>query len=160
MRSLGKFTLRGMVEPTANTGSYADNGDLQRILLFDGRFDTAFKITKVICWNYEPTSTADGMVLIATDKAGFEGYNLGVMDAENNMQIGWASCNSITAGVRDTFDIIDRDNLVVQDLWIAGYNASTGSKKMNYLIECEKFDVGLNTGAYVMVRNASQDIQD
>ena len=160
MKSLGKFTLRGAVEPTANTGSYADNGDLQRILLFDGRYDTAFKITRIMCWAHAPTSTADGMVLLATDKAGFEGYNLGTMDADNNMQIGWASCSSVTAGVRETFDIIDRDNLVVQDLWIAGYNASTGDKRMNYLIECEKFDVSLNTGAYVMVRNASQDIQD
>jgi len=165
MKSLGKFTLRGWIKPTSNSGTYGENGDLQRLLLDDGDFATGFKITKFVVWNYEGTSTADCSAILATDKAGLENELLGNMDSENNMQIAWASSNAFTSNVRESnFNLIDRDNLIVQDLWIAGVNNSTSTgeyaKQTNYYIECEKFHVGLNIGAYAMVRNASQDIQN
>jgi len=160
MKSLGKFTLRGEITPTANTGTYEDVGDLQRILLFDGDFGTAFKITKFVVWSFTSTSSADCSATLASDREGLAGYNIGTQSAEDSRQIGWASGNQITSGIRDmTFSVVDRDNLVVEDLWIGGYNGSTGDKRINYYIECEKFDVGLNVGAYTMVRNSSQDIQ-
>ena len=83
------------------------------------------------------------------------------MNVDNNMQMGWASSNFVSSSAREeSLNIIDRDSIVVQDLWIAGYNASSTDKSINYYIEAEKFDVGLNIGSYSMVRNSSQDIQD
>lgn len=160
MKSLGKFTLRGEITPTANTGTYGAAGDLTRILLFDGDFGTAFKVTKFVVWAYATTTSADCSAVLASDRYGLEDYTLGTQSAEDDRQIGWASGNAVTSAVREeSFSIIDRDNLIVEDLWIAGYNASSGDKRINYYIECEKFDVGLNVGAYTMVRNSSQDIQ-
>jgi len=159
MKSLGKYTLRGEITPTANTGDYDVAGDLQRILLFDGDFGTAFKITKFVVWAYESTSSADCSAVLASDRRGLAGYGLGTQSAEDDRQIGWASSNAVTGAVREgSFSIVDRDNLIVEDLWIAGYNASSGDKRINYYIEAEKFDVGLNVGSYTMVRNSSQDI--
>lgn len=159
MKSLGKFTLRGEITPTANTGTYEDAGDLQRILLFDGDFGTAFKITKFIVWPFTTTTSADCSAVLASDRNGLAPYALGTQSAEDDRQIGWASGNQVTSAVREeSFSLVDRDNLIVEDLWIAGYNASTGDKRINYYIECEKLDVGLNVGSYTMVRNSSQDI--
>lgn len=158
MKSLGKFTFRGVVTPTANSGTYGDSGDLQRILLFDGDFGTAFKITYFAIWAKATTGTADCSAVISTDRNGLEDELIGEQNVDVNQQIGWASGNGVTTGVREeSFNIVDRDNLIVQDLWIAGYNASTGDKGINYYIEAEKFDVGLSIGSYSMVRNASQD---
>ncbi|MHA1402078.1 MAG: hypothetical protein ACTSQE_17145 [Candidatus Heimdallarchaeaceae archaeon] len=159
MKSLGKFTLRGEITPTANTGTYEEKGDLQRLLLFDGDFGTGFKVTKFVVWAFDATSSADCSAIIATDKQGLANYNLGTQSAEDVRQIGWASGNAVTSAVREeSISVVDRDNLVVEDLWIAGYNASSGDKRINYYIELEKFDVGLNVGSYSMVRNSSQDI--
>ena len=163
MKSLGKFTLRGYIQPIANSGTYGDNGDLTRLLLFDGKYNTGFKITDFRVWNYEGTSSADCSAVLATDRNGLANYQLGAMDASNNMQIAWASGNAFTSNVRETnFFLVDRDNLIVEDLWIAGVNnspsVSDDKKKTNYYIELEKFDVGLSLGAYSMVRNASQDL--
>ena len=159
MKSLGKFTFRGVVTPTGQTGSYGDSGDLQRILLFDGDFGTAFKVTYFAVWGKATTTTADCSAVLATDRNGLEDETIGDQNVDNNMQIAWASANGITTAVREeSLTIVDRDNLIVQDLWIAGYNASTGDKGINYYIEAEKFDVGLSIGSYSMVRNASMDM--
>lgn len=163
MKSLGKFTLRGVIQPTGTSGTYEGNGDLSEIQLFDGNFGTGFKVTKFEVWNYEFTSSADCSAILSTNREGLADYNLGTMDASNNLQIGWASSNSVTSGVRETnFKLVDRDNLIIQNLWIAGVNNSTATtadaKKINYYIELEKYDVGLTMGAYSMVRNAAQDM--
>ena len=163
MKSLGKFTFRGVIKPTANSGTYEDEGDLTEIQLFDGDFGTGFKVTKFEVWNYEGTSSADCSAVLATNKEGLADYSLGTMDASNNLQVGWASGNSFTSNVRETnFKLVDRDNLIIQNLWIAGVNNSTATtadaKKINYYIEAEKFDVGLSIGSYSMVRNAAQDM--
>lgn len=160
MKSMGLFTIKGQITPTANTGTYADEGDLSRIILFDGDFGTAFKVTRFVIWGSDTTSTADCSAVLATDKFGLADYDLGDQTAEDDRQIGWASSNQVTSGVREqSFSVVDRDNLIVEDLWIAGYNASTGNKSINYYIEMEKFNVGLNVGAYTMVRNSAQEIQ-
>lgn len=160
MKSLGLYTIRGEIAPTANSGTYGDNGDLSRILLFDGDYSTAFKVTKFVVWGYDRTSAADCSAVLATDKFGLYDYTIGIQAADDVRQIGWSSSNGVTSGIREeSFSVVDRDNLIVEDLWIAGYNASTETKKINYLIELEKFDVGLNVGAYTQVRNSSQEIQ-
>ena len=160
MKSLGKYTIRGEIQPTGNTGTYGDNGDLSRIMLFDGDYGTAFKVTKFVVWPYDQTTTADCSAVLATDKFGLQDYTVATQAADDVRQIGWASANQITSGVREaSFSVVDRDNLIVEDLWIAGYNASSETKKTNYLIELEKFDVGLNIGSYTQVRNSSQEIQ-
>ena len=157
MKSLGFYTMRGDITPTANTGTYGDEGDLTRILLFDGKFDTAFRVTKFEVWPADTTATADCSAILATDKAGLEDYDLGTQYASDVRQIAWSSANQVTSGVRDIGQsVIDRDNLVVQDLWIAGYNGSTGTKQVNYYIELEKFDITEWQGALSMVRNRAQ----
>jgi hypothetical protein len=158
MKSLGKFTFRGVVVPIANSGTYGDNGDLQRILLFDGDFGTAFKITYFAAWAKVNSTSGDCSAVISTDRDGLEDETIGSMNVDNNMQIGWATSNFSGASARESsLQIVDRDNLIVQDLWIAAYNASSTDKGVNYYIEAEKFDVGLSIGSYSMVRNASQD---
>jgi len=148
MKSLGLFTLQGSFESLK----------WHQVRLFDGDFGTAYRITKFEIVIYDPDNSGlDLYGTLATEELDYTEWNLA-----DNRQIGWASMNGAggaTGPLAQPFNLVNRDNLIVEDLWIFGEtNATTGpSKFVNYYIEMEKFDVGLSIGAYTMVRNASQD---
>ena len=141
MKSLGKFTIRGQ-------GIAAE---VKRLLLFDGDFSTAYKIQKFVVNPNDPLSSSElSCKLMTVDKAHSVLWNY-----EINTELAWASWNTPTNSRFGQFELIDRDNLVVEDLYIDFSGPAASS--INYYIELEKFDVGLNLGSYTMVRNAAQD---
>ena len=146
MKKIGDHTVRG---------SGVDNA-VTRIKLFDGRFDTAYRVTKFVVAGVDLTSTTQTDVngcLGTTEDAPGASWNFG-----DNRQIGWASLRGIeAASVGDDFSLIDRDNLVVEDLFV--YVNGNASALVNYYIELEKYDISDWQGALAMVRNNAQNVE-
>jgi hypothetical protein len=145
MKKIGSYTVRG---------SGIDNA-ITRIKLFDGRFDTAYKVTKFVVAGVDITSTSE------TDVNGCLGTTedapSATWDWSDNRQIGWSSLRGIeAASVGDPFSLIDKDNLVVEDLFL--YLNGNASAEVNYYIEMDKYDISDWQGALAMVRNNAQNV--
>lgn len=153
MKSMGKFTMRGMIDPESST-----LGVTKQIRLFEGSFATAYRVTKFEVFGIDPENQSNDVYSMLLTENLYDGTDAH-WNASDVRQVAWASWASHYAeagSMSQPFNLVDRDNLIVQDLWIymrSGTSAAGG----NYYIELEKFNVGLDTGAYTMVRNASQD---
>ena len=149
MKKIGEYTCRGQIpEGTANT---------YRIPLFDGRFDTAYRVTRfVIAGARADDSSSDAVAKLMTEDTGISAdfWNWG-----DNREIAWASTDHRTAdGVQKVFSEVDPDNLIVQDLFITAQNRSASNPDINYMISMEKYDITEWQGALAIVRNKSQDV--
>lgn len=147
MKKIGDYTVRGQIpEGATNT---------ERIILFDGKFDTAYRVTEfVIAGIRADDSSSDCVGVLMTEDTG---RNADFWDWSDVREIGWASTDHRTAdGVQETFSLVDPDNLVVQDLFITVNNRSASNPQVNYFIRMEKYEVGEDLGVVSMVRNRSQ----
>lgn len=145
MKKIGDYTIRGS----------AKDNEVTEIQLFDGRFDTAYKVTKFVVAGVDTSSTSQ------TDVNGCLGTTPDSPGAnwrfDDVRQIGWASLRGIeAAAVGDPFNLIDTENLIVQDLYV--YVNGNGSALINYYIELEKYDIADWQGALAMVRNNAQNV--
>ncbi len=151
---MGKMvTFRGTF--TASTsGNYA----AERIMLDDGDNTSAYKIHEVYCWSVDGVSSADGCLVVSTMEGGITEYTVGTQNAADNRQIAWASwSNEGSSGNRDISQaLVDRDNIINEDLWLGAFNSSSGSDDVNYLIVGEKVKINLTQNLYTSVRNRSQ----
>ena len=156
MKEIGNpYTIRGSYTPD---GGFNFDNPL-RIQLFDGRFDTGYRITKFYVWGkgIEVGNDNDVLGLLATEDLETPTSGI-VFDAGVNSQIGWASNRGTTYGDANAFQkgIIDPDNMVIEDLFFYGFAGDQGSSLVNYLIEMQKYDIAEWEGALNMVRNRSQ----
>ena len=149
MKKIGEYTTRGSIVSDDSTN---------RIILFDGRFDTAYKVVEFkIAPNNVTAST--GMNLVAklmTDDDATSGTN---WNWDNNEEIAWACCAFDGNDPRmsaDNLNVVDPDNLVVEDLYIRAADQQGSDIKTNYFIRLEKYDITDSQGALAMVRNRSQ----
>jgi len=143
MKKIGDYTIRGRVD--VNT--------TERITLFDGKFDTGYRITSIVIGPDSPYGNFDVFLTAKTEDDGLAGES---WNWEDNRQIGWASWVSDGVGTANTDQgIVDPDNLIIEDLFLsAGANQGTGGT--NYLITMEKYQFTDWNGALAMVRNRSQ----
>ena len=141
MKKIGEYTCRGQV-PTNTT---------ERIKLFDGRFDTAYKVTRFEVSPGDGTAAADVYGKLMTEDLG---TGARAWNWQDNREIAWASGNQITTGIKELFDTIDPDNLIVEDLFVVVEDNNDGA--VNYMITMEKYDITDSQGALAMVRNRSQ----
>ena len=143
MKLIRKATMRGSVE----------DGTVERKSLFDGRFDTGWRITSFTIWPEDPTSgNSDCFGVLATEaSAATSDWN-----ADDNRQIGWSSSNMQGYGAVPAMSIVDEENLIVEDLYIYGNDANDND--VNYLIEMEQYSFSDWRGALAMVRNNAQNV--
>ena len=149
MKKIGDYTVRGSV----NT-----NLELNRIILFDGQFDTAYKVVefKIAPHDMDSTDLKLFTAKLMTDDDAAVGVN---WNWDNNEEIGWAyiGYDRNAPQFETKFNLVDPDNLVVEDLYIvADETAGNTDVKMNYFIRMEKYDITDSQGALAMVRNRSQ----
>ena len=147
MKKIDEYTVAGQVL----------HGEEKRIILFDGRFDTGYRITR---FEIYPNLTTDpqnaSCKLLTEDGQTIEGerWNWG-----SNLQVGWAFAK-IGSGTSqlsdDRFNMVDPENLVVEDLFIQGFSSDGAGQKINYMIEMEKYDFSESLGVLAMVRNRAQ----
>jgi hypothetical protein len=142
MKKIGEYTCRGQVK----------NDTTRRITLFDGRFDTGYKVVDFRVYPDEPyTPAADVVGVLATERtAATENWNLG-----DQRQIAWASVDIRTGGFAAGGGTVDPDNFIVEDLYFHGRNGDSGGA-VNYIVTMEKYQTTDWRGALAMVRNSSQ----
>jgi hypothetical protein len=145
MKKIGEYTVRGQM---------AESTEI-RIQLFDGRFDTGYKVVDVRALSGDVGSTGDdGCVRVSTASIGAMPTSGDMIDFSDNRQIAWAGFDGVSNGFGSAPAVIDPDNLVVEDLFISGQHG--GTDPINYIIFMEKYDISEWQGALAMVRATSQ----
>lgn len=148
MKKVGQYTTRGQ---------FAE-GTVKRIQLFDGRFDTGYRVVDFRICSSDIGSSGDNCSarLTTEDIGAMPPSGEDMVDFADNRQIGWAAISGQTNGFENQTPIIDPDNLIVEDLYVSGQHAST--HPINYMITLEKYDITDWQGALAMVRNSAQDV--
>lgn len=144
MKRLGEYTVRGLL----------DSKQVTRIQLFDGRFDTAFRIKDFKTVTPNPVVNEEWRAVVMT---AVPPSNVATdFDWSDNTQVAWSwgGNNNTTSATFAMHDVIDPENLIIQDIWIIAEQA--GSTGINYMITLEKYDITEAHGAITMVSNYSQ----
>jgi len=136
------LTLRGKVL----------SGQVKRITLFDGSFKTAYKIKSFTIAPQDITTSENVMMKIMTEETA---HATGWFWAKQT-EVGWAIFDRATSVSPGLYDRVDRDALIVEDLFLDA-TADSG-EFVNYMIELEKVNVSDYVGALAMVRNNSQSV--
>ena len=140
MKSEGVVTMRGV-------GTVPN---VERVLLFDGRFDTAYR---VLDFQIAPTGPLDSEEISATLNT-IEVSHSATWNWALNTQIGWAAWN-VPIGTRfGQYSNIDDEALVVEDLYI-DFTGDSG-QTINWEIKLEKLDVKDYQGALAMISARGQ----
>ena len=146
MQKIGEYTARGQLL----------EGTVKKIILFDGQFDTAYKVTNFQIWAGDVSSSSnDCAAKLSTVNVGAMSSSGDMMNAADNREIAWSGVQAGTAAFSNLAVIVDPDNLVVEDLFVTGQSGGS-SIQINYLITMEKYDITDSLGALAMVRNRSQ----
>tara|TARA_R110000751_G_scaffold25329_1_gene68876 strand:+ start:580 stop:1026 length:447 start_codon:yes stop_codon:yes gene_type:complete len=148
MKKIGTYTVRGS----------GLEGSAIKVQLFDGRFDTAYKVTKFTIW---PVSVQDAYDHRAVGKLGttddLQTASATFMNADDNREIAWCGiANGAIESVIIEEGLVDTDNLIVEDLYV--YFRSNQNEKVNYMITMDKYDISEWQGALAMVRNSAQNV--
>ena len=125
-------------------------GDVERISLFDGRFDTAYRILSIVCVPEDIMQQEKAMIKLMTEEA----EHNEAWFWEKNTEVGWANYGVPINSRYGQFSQVDKEALIVEDLFI-DCTADAG-EFVNYMIELEKVNITSWKGALAMVRNKSQ----
>ncbi|GAI92986.1 unnamed protein product [marine sediment metagenome] len=158
-RGLGNtYVIKGQIE-----GDYRT----QRISLFDGRFDTAYRIIefiiapKKIIGNSNQSCSAK---LCTEDQNlfGTTGQDSGEWNWQDNREIGWATWAQFSTNISRSYNsIIDPENLIIEDLFIGGVvNEDQPNNIFNYMIVMEKYSISQAEGTLTYIRNRGQALGD
>jgi hypothetical protein len=145
MKKVGIYSTRGQVL----------EGTSQKIELFDGRFDTGYRVVSFVIWASDCSSSSNDCVGALSTESYVMPSSGNMTDASDNTQIAWSAVQAGSSGFNNPASIVDSDNLVIQDLFITGQSGGS-SITLNYLIEMEKYEFSDWRGALAMVRNRSQ----
>ena len=154
MKKVSELTLRGKIECTSNS-----TGFTERLILFDGKFDTGYKITKFVVSTNTANAGADCIGKLSTEEP--SDPSDAFWDWSINTEIAWAAFTmdaTVTPGEawNPGNNLVDRDNFVVQDLFITVRTRDITDPFVNYYIELEKYETTDSQGALAMVRNRAQ----
>lgn len=154
MKKIGTYTVRGQIsENEVEAGTHG-----HRIILFDGRFDTGYRVTDFRIWgsDFGGSSNPDVIGKLGTEPDLPE-QAADFMNAGDNREIAWAaSAGATDAGLGFAeAPVIDPDNMIIEDLYVYVRSPSDASD-VNYMITLEKYDITDWQGALSMVKNRSQ----
>lgn len=154
MKKMGDLTMRGKIEVDSNS-----TGFTERLQMFDGRFDTAYKVTRFVVSTNAANAGSDCIGKLSTEEPADP--TDAFWDWSKNVEIGWAAFTmdaTVTPGEgwATNNNMVDRENLIVQDLFITVRTRDITDPFVNYYIELEKYDITDSQGALAMVRNRAQ----
>ena len=152
MKKIGEYTVRGSIGDGVTA---LPDGVEEKIQLFDGRFDTGYRITGFVVGGGD-MSDPDFTARLTTEP----GLPTGITDFWNwgdNRQVAWCGHNGSTdvMGV-DINSVVDPDNMIIEDLYFSARFAAADTFRVNYMVTLEKYDISDWQGALTMVRNRSQ----
>ena len=155
MKKIGDYTARGIVSETET-----EAGLPQKIPLFDGSFKTGYRVIGFRIWasSYGSSSTPDCIGKLSKNDNGVTAA-ADFMRADDDNQIAWAaSAGSADGGLGFAEQaVVDRDNLVVEDLYVYVRTTGTAGDAINYIIEMEKYSISDWQGALSMARDRAQE---
>ena len=122
---------------------------VERLILFDGRFDTAFKILSfdIVPSDVDSNQIASAKLMTEDDT------HTATWNWQKNTEVGWSTWGRNTHVVGG-YSRVDKEALIVQDLFIDC--TAVDGKSINYIIELHKVNITSWKGALAMVRNKSQ----
>jgi len=148
MKKIGTYTCRGQVT--------ADSTAPTKIILDDGSFKTAYRLTKFVVAASDMDNTNQRMfsAKIATTPTLPQNINWNWQDQR---EIAWANFAYDANGIFPLyFNQVDSDNLIVQDIYLfADEPGGSTTNEMNYWIEFEKYEISDWQGALAMARDKS-----
>jgi len=153
--------------PRSKTDTYVTKGQFtgdyvsERIQLFDGCFDTAFRVIEFIIAPKSITgdSNQSANAKLTTEDPKTFGTH-GDWNWQDNREIGWATWLQNTSNKSQNMQaIIDPENLIIEDLWICGKILEDApSNVLNYMIVMEKYKISQAEGTLTYIRNRGQDV--
>jgi hypothetical protein len=149
MKLISTYTARGSIQGNGNAGVALAT---KRIDLFDGAFDTAYRVKSFKLLTFD----AESYGILHTTFGTLGGSNLGLtQDAGDITQIAWTSAptNGIVGSA-----IVDEDNLIVEDLFVTLASSKGATGRVSYIVEMEKYSITDWQGALALVRNKSQSV--
>ena len=142
-------TSKGIRILTGQIDNNTYDGSENRIQLFDGKFNTGYKILDFkVAPNVPSAAQEITAKLSTTPKSTVTQWNWN--DVE---EVAWAFWASDQATLSADYSNLRDDSIIIEDLYISGGGAD-GS--VNYEIVLEKLDLAAYDGALNMVRNNSQ----
>jgi hypothetical protein len=153
MKKIGTYTARGVVNEAET-----EAGNPQLVPLFDGRFDTAYRVVDFVVWGTTYTSSAADVIGKLSKNPDGVTSQANFMRADDDNQIAWSGADAFSDMWNGSNRIIDPDNLIVEDLYVyARSNDASGSTTLvNYMITMEKYDISEARGALTMARDRAQ----
>ncbi len=122
-------------------------GDVDRIILFDGSFETAFILREFkICPQDILTDEEISAKLLLEETAHSVGWHW-----QSNMQVGWAAWNTPTNTRFGQFDMVKENLKIVEDLFIDF--SGDADENINYYIKLEKVKISEWEGALALATN-------
>ena len=136
------YTMRGSI----NSASAATSP--LRLTLFDGEFDTGYRVVDFQIYNDgDMTTDCQGVLGTAGDLTPIADWDFG-----DNQQIAWSQIHWWDFNQNSRSEVVDPDNVIIEDLYLY----ATNNVRVNYIITLEKLDMSDWEGALAMVRNRSQ----
>jgi hypothetical protein len=155
--------LRGQLQ-----GLSLSSGGPVNLVVDDGNFNDAWRVTRFVVAYYDPTGTATGNrdsigVLATHEDALYSklppstsvGWNW-----DDRRQVAWAGMDfQGDTSVGQTFELIDPQHVVVRDLYL-GISASfeTSTAVYNYFIELERVTLNDNQAVMAIIQEEAQDV--
>jgi len=134
-------------------GTIGQNINGHELQLFDGCYDTGYKILEFYIAPKTPTAAQEWMVTLSTSSSV---NSIAQWDFADVQQIGWGSWGIPGAASGMDFYLIDRDNMIIENLYLSTYQSSGDASEINYYISLQKYQITAWDGALNMVTNLSQ----
>jgi hypothetical protein len=148
------------------TRTYQYDGAV-KLIVDDGNFNDAWKITRFVIAPVDPTSSSAGsrdcVAVLATHPEALEGYVSSVVNWtwSDRRQVAWTQIemNGDTTIGAWSFGLIDPQHIVVRDLYFGLSSASaTGTTEFNYYIELERVTLSDNQAVMAIIQEEAQDV--
>tara|TARA_Y100000114_G_scaffold128133_1_gene125071 strand:+ start:186 stop:617 length:432 start_codon:yes stop_codon:yes gene_type:complete len=136
MKKIGEYTAKGNIA-VSDTG-----GESKKIQLFDGRFDTGYRVREFIVMTNDPMfNNLEFTAKLTTRENNDRKFNW-----QQNDQIAWAFGED-TVWLKG---IVDPENMVIEDLFIYAAINTTSDVNINYMIVMDKYEISDWQGALAM----------
>lgn len=158
MKKVGTYTIRGCASENESE-ALKSWGYGNRISLFDGRFDTGYRVVEfyVFPQDFSSGSPPDVLGKLATSGDCDITANA-FFNAADDREIAWSAGLGQTDGNTGVLGqgVIDPDNLIVEDLYFYSRGA-TDTAQVNYLAVLEKYEFSEWRGALAMATDKQGD---
>lgn len=123
--------------------------ETKRLIIDDGMLNMGHRVVEFHVWATGIASSEDPECIL-----GLKSSMKGDWDASDNRQIGWAGQTTSSTSRIMSFNLLDPDNIVIQDLFI--YNRAD-TEPANYMVIIEPVTLSDDQAVLQLIKERSQD---